>query len=209
MANRETVLLAVKHILTAYPKERAKLGQDAIKSMFEIWPEYLSDLDDTLLLAAVQEHVTHSQWLPSIAEIRSAAVGIMRQASPAHQSAIDAWGEVKRAIRQVGSYGVPTFANPITTKVVQRMGWRVICFDDGPEGVIRAQFERYYNAEIERAERLAAQSPAVTAFVASMEADRFTPLPAPRDSGQVIANVAARLTAPERDMATTSEALDY
>ena len=94
MASDDTVKTVVRHILTAYPKERAKLGADEIRSMFEVWPQYLNDLDDTLLLAAVQEHITHSQWLPSIAEIRAAAVSLMRQASPARQSAIDAWGDV-------------------------------------------------------------------------------------------------------------------
>ena len=209
MANRETVVMAVKHILTAYPKERAKLGQDEIKSMFEIWPQYLSDLDEMLLMAAVQEHVTHSQWLPSIAEIRQAAVSLMRQASPAGQSAIDAWGDVKQAVARVGSYNAPSFDNPITARVVRRMGWREICLSEDPEGVIRAQFERYYNGEMERAERSAAQSPAVAGFVASMQPDRFTPLPAPSNTAGVIADVARRLASPERDMQTTDEELEY
>jgi len=208
MATNDTVVRAVKHILTAYPKERAKLGQDEIKSMFEIWPQYLSDLDETLLMAAVQEHVTHSQWLPSIAEIRQAAVSLMRQASPAGQSAIDAWGDVKQAIARVGSYNVPSFDNPITANVVKRMGWREICLSEDPEGVIRAQFERYYNEQIGRAERSAAQSPAVQAFVASIAADRFAELPAPR-AADVIADVAGRLASPERDMRIEFEELGY
>lgn len=208
MATNDTVVKAIRHILTAYPKERAKLGQDEIRSMFEVWPQYLSDLDETLLMAAVQEHVTHSQWLPSIAEIRQAAVSLMRQASPAGQSAIDAWGDVKRAIARVGSYNVPSFDNPITARVVSRMGWREICLSEDPEGVIRAQFERYYNGEMERAERQAQQSPAVAGFIASMAADRFTELPAPRTTG-IIADVARRLASPERDMRIEFEELGY
>ena len=206
---QETITRLLRRTLAAYPQHAARLSTAQIRDMQDVWQEMLSDLPDELLVAAVRSHLERSQWLPSIAEIRQAAVSLMRQASPAEQSAIDAWGDVKHAIARIGSYNVPSFDNPITARVVRRMGWREICLSEDPEGVIRAQFERYYNGEMERAERIAAQSPAVTAFVASMEADRFTPLPAPRDSGQVIANVAARLTAPESDMATTSEAMEY
>lgn len=195
MANPDTITQAIRHILTAYPKERSKLGQEEIRSMFEVWPQYLNDLDDTLLLAAVQEHITHSQWLPSIAELRASAVSIMRQASPAHQSAIDAWGEVKRAFLRVGYDGKPEFTNPITAKVIRLMGWRDLCLSDAPEGVDRAQFERYYNEEIRRAEAQAQQSPQVAAFVASMDANRFAALPEPNGTNGIVASIAKRLNA--------------
>jgi hypothetical protein len=139
-----------------------------IAEMPDVWIEHLSDLDDGLLTAAVKNHIERSQWLPSIAEIRASAVSLMRQASPASQIASEAWGDVKRAILSVGYVGVPVFDNPATAATVRRMGWREICMDEGPEGVIRAQFERMYDAEIGRMEGKVQQSPAVREFVAAM-----------------------------------------
>ncbi len=194
---QETVTKLLRRTLAAYPQHSGKLSTSQIKDMQDVWLEMLSDLPDELLVAAVRNHLERSEWLPSIAEIRASAVSIVRQASPANQSAIDAWGEVKAAILRIGSYGVPTFDNPITAKIVQRMGWRVICLDDGPEGVLRAQFERYYNGEITRAEDRAAQSPAVAAFIGSMSADRF--LPAPNRVDDITAQIVGRLSSPERE----------
>lgn len=184
MATISAIAQELKRMLAAYPQHTARLSSEQIIDMAEVWQSDLADLPDALLGAACRNHREHSQWLPSIAEIRASAVSLMRQASPAHQTAGEAWGEVKRAVRTYGSYGVtvideasgqvrqeaPAFANPVTAAVIRRMGWKEFCMSEDPEAVNRAQFERFYNSEIERLEATAAQSPAVAAFVQSMTA---------------------------------------
>jgi len=189
MASARLVRSLLNNVLAAYPQHTAKLQADMIASMAQVWMEHLSDLDDALLTAAVKNHIERSQWLPSIAEIRASAVSLVRQASPAAQIASEAWGEVKKAISGVGYYGKPQFDNPATAAVVRRMGWRDICLDDGPEGVIRAQFERMYNAEIERMEGKVQQSATVRQFVEAMTASQAPQLPA-GDVGKTIARLA-------------------
>lgn len=179
MADRKTVQRILRQIMAAYPNQTAKLSDAMIAGMAETWADHLSDIDDALLAAAVRNHIDNSQWLPSIAEIRAGTVALMRQASPAHQIASEAWGDVKRAILAVGSYSKPAFDNPVTAAIVQRMGWREICLDEGPEGVIRAQFERMYDAELARRETAAQQSPAVRQFVVAMTASGENLLPPP------------------------------
>lgn len=176
MATPSTINRELRRMLAAYPQHVARIEREQLAMMAEVWQEDLADLDDNLLTVACRNHRERSQWLPSIAEIRASAVSLMRQASPAAQTASEAWGDVKKAIREVGYVGVPKFDNPATSAVVRRMGWREICMDEGPEGVIRAQFERIYDSEIGRMEGKVTQSPSVRAFVASMT---------PPDNGQL------------------------
>lgn len=179
MATPSSISKELRRMLAAYPQHAAKLDATQIAAMLEVWQEDLADLEDNLLIVACRNHRERSQWLPSIAEIRASAVSLMRQASPANQIAGEAWGDVKKAIASVGYYGLPQFDNPATAAVVRRMGWREICLDDGPEGVIRAQFERMYNAEIERMEGKVQQSATVREFVAAMTAPTNGQLPSP------------------------------
>lgn len=204
----ETITRLLRRTLAAYPQHTGKLSAGQIKDMQEVWLDMLDDIPDDMLIAAVRNHIDRSEWLPSIAEIRKSAVSLMREASPASQAAIDAWGEVKMAFRRVEPTDKPHFANPITARVVQRMGWFALSTSDSPEAVDRAQFERYYNAEMARVEQQAVQSPAVAAFIASMNADTFIEAPQERVAS-LTAQVAARLTSPERDMAVPRESLGY
>ena len=189
MANQKLIRNLLNQTLMAYPQHTAKLPENMIAGMVDVWLEHLSDLPDDLLTVAVKNHIERSQWLPSIAEIRASAVSLMRQASPARQSASEAWGDVKSAIRSIGYVGSPEFDNPATAAVVRRMGWRDICMDDGPEGVIRAQFERMYNAEIERMESAVQQSPAVRDFIGAMTINPDRQI-APGDTSSVIRRIA-------------------
>lgn len=179
MATQFNISKELRRILAAYPQHAARLEPSQVTAMLEVWQEDLADLPDDLLAVACRNHRERSQWLPSIAEIRASAVSLMRQASPARQSASEAWGDVKRAIASIGYVGSPEFSNPATAAAVRRMGWRDICMDDGPEGVIRAQFERFYDAEIERMEGKVQQSATVREFVAAMTAPTNGQLPSP------------------------------
>ena len=189
MATQFNISKELRRILAAYPQHAARLEPSQVTAMLEVWQEDLADLPDDLLAVACRNHRERSQWLPSIAEIRASAVSLMRQASPSRQSASEAWGDVKRAIGRIGYVGSPEFSNPATAAAVRRMGWRDICMDDGPEGVIRAQFERFYDAEIARMENAVQQSPAVRDFIGAMTVSPDRQL-APGDTSAVIRRIA-------------------
>lgn len=169
MATHNTIRDQLRLILAAYPQHTSKLSDQEKVDMLRVWIEDLTDIDDALLIAACRNYRERSQWLPSISEIRNSAVSLMRQASPARQTASEAWGDVRQAISRIGSYGSPQFDNPATAAVVRRMGWRDICMDEGPSAVLRAQFERMYDAEIERLENKVRQSPQTRAFIAGAD----------------------------------------
>ena len=72
------------------------------------------------------------------------------------------------------------------------MGWREIRQSEDPEGVIRAQFERYYNGEMEQAERSAHSrqpSPGLSLPVCVPDID-LRPLTSANNTAGVIADVA-------------------
>jgi hypothetical protein len=60
--------------------------------------------------------------------------------------------------------------------------------DEGPEGVLRAQFERFYAAEIESMENTVQQSPTVREFVTAMTVTPDRQL-APGDASAVIRQI--------------------
>jgi hypothetical protein len=137
--------------------------------MLDVWQEDLIDLDDNLLAAAIKNHRERSQWLPSIAEIRTSAVSLMRQASPADQDWNEAYAELQRLILAVGYTGKPEFTNPALAETVRTLGgWQQVCWNEDPEGVFRGQFRDVYQVVIARMERKVQQSPEVRAFIASM-----------------------------------------
>jgi hypothetical protein len=153
----------------------------------------LIDLDDNLLAAAIKNHRERSQWLPSIAEIRSSAVSLMRQASPADQDWNEAYAELQRLISSVGYISKPEFNNPALAETVRTLGgWQQVCWNEDPEGVFRGQFRDVYNVVIARMERKVQQSPAVRGFIASM-----TPS-APQIEAGDVQDVIARLAEVKR-----------
>lgn len=188
MASAETILDQLELCLAAAPQHAAKLTDRQIESMGRAWAEGLDDIPDPLLIAACRNHRDQSHWLPAPADIRASAVALMKLVSPANETALEAWNTVKKAILRhgtlgewhpelgtYGEYGPVTFANPVTASIVRRLGWVNICEDASPESVIRAQFERYYDAEMTRLTSSAAQSAEIKTFVAELKAAQSVP----------------------------------
>lgn len=103
----------------------------------------LSDLDYELAASAVKRIVATAKYRPAIAEIREAAAVT---AIGERRTGADAWGDVVRAIRYVGSYGAPKFEDPITARAVEALGWRNLCLGDSSEASDRARFCEVYDA---------------------------------------------------------------
>lgn len=103
----------------------------------------LADLDFELASDAVRRIVATSKFRPSISEIREAAAVV---AVGERRAGADAWGDVVKAVRYVGSYGAPKFDDPLTARAVEALGWRNLCLGDSSEASDRARFCEVYDA---------------------------------------------------------------
>jgi hypothetical protein len=126
---------AVLVLQSAYP------GARMTEMTAELYEHLLADLDAEVAQRAIARLVCISKFLPTIAEIRDAAADV---ALGAARSGLEAWGDVLMAIRRTGSYGVPTFTDPLVAECVRILGWRTLCLGDSPEAVDRARFAELY-----------------------------------------------------------------
>lgn len=122
-------------LLGAYPQAKTT------DSTSKIYETMLSDLDATLAKAAVQKLIASSKWMPTVAEIRAAATELER--GPVRSGA-DAWLDVLTQIRFEGYCGDPKFEDAIVASLVERWGWRNLCFGDGVSD--RARFIEAYDS---------------------------------------------------------------
>ena len=114
------------------------------------WHEMLGDIDYAVASMAVKKLIMQNTFAPAIAEVRKAAMEIMR---PEQVTGSEAWGEITRAIRNYGYYREAealASMSPTTARVVRHMGWRDICVSEEPTGVLRGQFLRMYGQVADR-----------------------------------------------------------
>jgi hypothetical protein len=110
-----------------------------------IYSELLSDIDDETLARAAKRCMSKCKFYPTIAEIREE---IAAEASSHLASAIDAWGEVRKAMcvfEYVYGGRPPKFSNAIIDRLVSSMGWGYLCHSES-EVADRAHFMRAYDA---------------------------------------------------------------
>jgi len=143
MTKTETVkLLAIAN--AAFPNMQIS------EATASLWNDMLGDLNFQVALAALKKLIYESPYPPTIADIWRKAVEIT---SPASQvTAVEAWGEVLRAIKLYGYYKPIEALNslsPLTRKVVQQIGWQEICMSEEPD-VIRGQFRMMYEQMADR-----------------------------------------------------------
>lgn len=140
--NSEEMAKIMTTLSAAYPR------QPITPATMQVYSQMLSDLDYKQVQAAVIKHIATNSFFPSIAEIRQAVldVGVDRLPSPS-----EAWLEVQKQIRDVGSYRTPNFSNSLIEKTVSAMGgWVDLCRSEEPVGVERAHFLRIYEALMNR-----------------------------------------------------------
>ncbi|TYO95146.1 replicative helicase loader/inhibitor [Desulfallas thermosapovorans] len=146
MTEKEAITL-VGMLFAAYPKFEAP------KATIKLYQQFLQDLDFNLARAAVTKHIAVSQYFPTIAELRDAALSLTNKTP----SASDAWCEVMEQISKIGSYGAPKFSHPAIKKAVNAIGWTNLCWSE-EIGVERAHFlkiyEVYRKREVENAKIL-------------------------------------------------------
>lgn len=141
MATNEEVAGVLGTLMLAYPTWGESLGSK-IDGTLEVYRRALMDIDGKLLESAALQHIGSSKWFPAISELREAALSIVTHGD---ESAEEAWGEVKHAIRVYGSYRDPVFQNVRIAQAVKIMGWLNLCMSEN-EVADRAHFFKVYQS---------------------------------------------------------------
>lgn len=157
MTQAESIELVTKLFASYIDSRPSEENADAYSYM-------LRDLDYPLARAAVQKLIATSKFLPSIAEIRAAALD--EQNGP-KRLGLEAWGDVTSEIRRVGAYGAPEFADEIAAECVRQMGWRRLCHGTN-DAADRARFVELYEGLTQRHRQIAVSSRALSGRVGGL-----------------------------------------
>jgi hypothetical protein len=110
----------------------------------ELWTKMLSDTSFEVAQVAIEKFLSESVYPPTIADIRQRIADIT--VIP-EKTGIEAWGDVKQAIRQYGSYNEKKAMDSlrgVTRKVVEAVGFRTLCMSEN-EMADRAHFLKVYD----------------------------------------------------------------
>jgi len=146
----------VSMLLIAYPNAKPSAATA------QLYEAMLADLDYRATERVVVDIIGTSNFFPTIAEVRQAALEAMRGAV---RSGGAAYGEVMLAVRRHGrTYGGepgPTFADPLIAECIRVWGgsWNTVC--DSPENdpAGRARFIELYDSLAKRERRAAQTTP--------------------------------------------------
>lgn len=131
-----------------------------------IYERMLGDLDYALAQAAVERLLATAKFLPTVAEIREAALTLSAGET---RPGGEAWGEVLRAIGRYGYMRTPgvdfQFTDPVILECVRAMTWRELCDSENQEAD-RARFTELYDrlAKHHRSRQLSEGLPAMQRF---------------------------------------------
>lgn len=141
-------------------------------ALITLWTKMLADVDYDVAEAAVEKFLTESTFPPTIADIRAriADITVIRE-----KTGIEAWGEVKNAIRRYGTYreeDAMKSMGGVTQKVVEAIGFRTLCLSEN-EMADRAHFLKVYDVMANR-ERQDALMPDSTRMIVQRLQERRT-----------------------------------
>lgn len=140
--SRDEFLKAMTAIWVEFPQRENKREHAAT------WFRTFGNEDADLFFQAVQRCLLSNRFEPKLADVAEALFELKSDQVPA----IAAWEKLTRTIRSFGRYredeGLAALPAPIR-RVAQGLGWQEICNSEQPE-VLRAQFERNYNALLKR-----------------------------------------------------------
>lgn len=122
---------------------------DKFEMLVTLWAKMLEDTPYELAEAAVEKYIAEAKFPPTIADIRERIADIT---VPQGKTAIEAWGDVLKAIRYHGSYNEPkalASLPTVTRKVVEAMGYRTLCLSEN-EMADRAHFLKVYETMLKR-----------------------------------------------------------
>jgi len=118
-------------------------------ALISLWETMMSDVDFEIGQVAIQKHMSESVYPPTIADIRAkiADCTVARE-----KTGIEAWGDVKSAIRRFGSYNekkAMESLSGVTRKVVEYIGFKTLCLSE-EEMADRAHFLKVYDTVARR-----------------------------------------------------------
>lgn len=142
----------LRQLAAAYP------NSEVTKQTVAVYYRLLSDIPVDELQTIVDQCLHECRFLPTIAELRERHRDLVG-GGLAIETAAEQWGQVVKAMREVGNWGNPNFTNPITAKVVSAMGWRDLCASENPMAD-RAHFLKMYQAIADRQEKIGRLTPA-------------------------------------------------
>jgi hypothetical protein len=151
MSNAADIAKLVGVMAAAYPNTQVT------DATIDVYVSMLQDIPFEILTASVQQCMSESDFMPSIAKLRERALKMTR---PERVSALEAWGTVKAEMRRRGFYHSPEFSDPVIAKAVECIGWRVLCSSEN-EVADRAHFAKVYDSLVIREEEDARMLPAV------------------------------------------------
>lgn len=144
MTKKEFAILA-DALKTFYPREGLLPNTHAL----ELWYRELQDIPYNIAELSLRKWVNTNKWPPTIADLREMAAGVQNGDVPEWS---EAWESTLRAIRKFGSYR-PQEAleslDPLTRKVVERLGFRELCMSEKIE-VDRANFRMIFEQLVSR-----------------------------------------------------------
>ena len=113
-------------------------------ALITLWTKMLADVTYDVVEAAVEKYMSESIYPPTIADIRAriADITIIRE-----KTGIEAWGDVKHAIRKYGTYreaDAMKYLGGVAQKVVEAIGFRTLCMSEN-EMADRAHFLKVYD----------------------------------------------------------------
>lgn len=138
MTQQEATKL-VAYALANFPNMQEKDMRPTAK----LWAQMLSDIPYPVAEKALVKVLATAKFFPTVAEIREAVAQLTQPSIP---TAIDAWGEVTRAMRLYGwvrPEEALTSMSPLTADICRRFGWRDMCACEEPE-ILRGQFRMAY-----------------------------------------------------------------
>lgn len=154
-------LEAIKLLLAAYPTQRLRMSAEDVRGMNAAYTAALSDLPFEVVRVGITKLVKTSKWMPTIAEIRGAAV-IARDGRA--QEGAEGWGDVLAAVGRFGVNREPgkdfEFADKLVDRVVHAIGWRELCLSTF-QIADRARFIELYEqlAEHDAVDRISGMAP--------------------------------------------------
>src|SRR5215204_4420139 len=117
MSNEAEIAKLVGVMATVFPS--AKINDQTVESYVHL----LKDIPLEVLTASVEQCVTESEFFPTVAKIRNAALSLT---APVRREPMEAWGIVLKAIQQTGFYRSPSFDDPLIAKAVDCLGWKYL-----------------------------------------------------------------------------------
>lgn len=149
-------------LLAMFPSAKVQAATPDYGGTAGVYEQMLADLEYAPAMAAIQRIAAVHRFptiLPSIADIREATLTMTHGE---RRPGGDAWGDVLAEVHRVGSYRTPQFADPVTARCVQQLGWQEICLSEN-QVADRARFVELYDqlAQTVRRDDLTRDLPAV------------------------------------------------